>query len=95
MTHFQDQPEFPFLLLFSSCALKELECLGKDLYGAKIILQKYQVRRCPHLKSPVPAAECLLLMLGQTNPHHYFVATQVNIQTRTNSQTLSFFNKPA
>lgn len=64
--------------LFSSCALKELETLGKELYGARIILQKFQSRRCAHLKDPVPASECLLSMLGETNPHNYFVATQVN-----------------
>ncbi|XP_042362117.1 rRNA-processing protein UTP23 homolog [Plectropomus leopardus] len=63
-------------LCTTSCALKELETLGKELYGAKIILQRFQVRRCPHFKEPVPASECLLSMLGDTNPHHYFVATQ-------------------
>ncbi|KAM6974194.1 rRNA-processing protein UTP23 homolog [Tautogolabrus adspersus] len=63
-------------LCTTNCALKELETLGKELYGAKIILQKYQARRCAHFKSPVPASECLLSMLEETNPHHYFVATQ-------------------
>ncbi|XP_077404708.1 rRNA-processing protein UTP23 homolog [Vanacampus margaritifer] len=63
-------------LCTTNCALKELENLGKDLIGAKIILQRYQVRKCQHLKSPVPASECLLSMLEGTNPHHYFVATQ-------------------
>ncbi|XP_053302070.1 rRNA-processing protein UTP23 homolog [Pleuronectes platessa] len=63
-------------LCTTNCALKELETLGKELYGAKLILQRYQVRNCAHFKSPVPASECLLSMLGETNPHHYFVATQ-------------------
>lgn len=63
--------------VFCSCALKELETLGKDLYGAKLILQRFQVRKCAHFKSPVPASECLLSMLEKTNPHHFFVATQV------------------
>ncbi|XP_029370293.1 rRNA-processing protein UTP23 homolog [Echeneis naucrates] len=63
-------------LCTTSCALKELETLGKDLYGAKIILQRFQVRKCPHFKTPVPASECLLSMLEDTNPHHYFIATQ-------------------
>ncbi|KAM7384526.1 hypothetical protein PAMA_011740 [Pampus argenteus] len=62
-------------LCTTSCALKELESL-KQLYGAKIILQRFQVRRCQHFKNPVPASECLLSMLEKTNPHHYFVATQ-------------------
>ncbi|XP_061738060.1 rRNA-processing protein UTP23 homolog [Nerophis ophidion] len=63
-------------LCTTNCALKELETLGKELYGARVILQRYQVRRCPHFKNPVPASECLLSMLEETNPHHYFVATQ-------------------
>ncbi|XP_054619397.1 rRNA-processing protein UTP23 homolog isoform X2 [Dunckerocampus dactyliophorus] len=63
-------------LCTTNCALKELETLGKELYGAKIILQRYQVRKCPHFKNPVPASECLLSMLEDTNPHHYFIATQ-------------------
>lgn len=63
-------------LCTTNCALKELETLGKELYGAKIILQRFQVRRCAHFKSPVSASECLLSMLEETNPHHYFVATQ-------------------
>lgn len=93
ITHFNDQPESHFLLLLSSCALKELEALGKELYGAKIILQRYQTRKCPHMKSPVPASECLLSLLEETNPHHYFVATQVNIQKHTHIKTLSFLIK--
>uniref|UniRef100_A0A3Q2XLA5 rRNA-processing protein UTP23 homolog n=1 Tax=Hippocampus comes TaxID=109280 RepID=A0A3Q2XLA5_HIPCM len=44
-------------LCTTNCALKELESLGKELVGAKIILQRYQVRKCHHLKSPVPASE--------------------------------------
>lgn len=63
-------------LCTTSCALKELETLGKELYGAKLILQRFQVRKCAHVKNPVPASECLLSMLEETNPHHYFVATQ-------------------
>ncbi|GAA6073450.1 rRNA-processing protein UTP23 homolog [Tachysurus ichikawai] len=62
-------------LCTTKCALKELETLSKDLYGAKLILQRFQVRRCKH-KDPVPASQCLLSMLGQSNAHHYFVATQ-------------------
>ncbi|KAL6099541.1 utp23 [Pungitius sinensis] len=63
-------------LCTTSCALKELETLGGDLYGAKIILQKFQLRSCPHYKKPVPASQCLLSMLRENNPHNYFVATQ-------------------
>ncbi|KAK7138576.1 hypothetical protein R3I93_015879 [Phoxinus phoxinus] len=63
-------------LCTTNCALKELETLPKELYGAKLILQRFQIRRCKHTKDPVPASECLLSMLGETNPHHYFIATQ-------------------
>ncbi|CAN9493001.1 unnamed protein product [Ophioblennius macclurei] len=63
-------------LCTTSCCLKELQTLGSQLYGAKIILQKFQVRRCSHLKTPVSASECLLSLLEDANPHHYFVATQ-------------------
>ncbi|XP_041758923.1 rRNA-processing protein UTP23 homolog [Coregonus clupeaformis] len=62
-------------LCTTNCALKELESL-KDLYGAKLILQRYQVRNCKHFKNPVSASECLLSMMEGTNPHHYIVATQ-------------------
>lgn len=63
--------------VLSSCALKELESLPKELYGAKLILQRFQIRNCKHAKEPVSASQCLLSMLGETNPHHYFIATQV------------------
>ncbi|KAM9494091.1 rRNA-processing protein UTP23 homolog [Clarias gariepinus] len=62
-------------LCTTKCALKELETLSKDLYGAKLILQRFQVRNCRH-KEPVSASQCLLSMLGEKNPHHYFIATQ-------------------
>ncbi|XP_018416354.1 PREDICTED: rRNA-processing protein UTP23 homolog [Nanorana parkeri] len=63
-------------LCTSHCVLKELESLGKELYGAKLIAQRFQVRSCAHSKSPVGASACLLSMIADNNPHHYFVATQ-------------------
>ncbi|XP_021570384.1 rRNA-processing protein UTP23 homolog isoform X2 [Carlito syrichta] len=63
-------------LCTTRCVLKELETLGKDLYGAKLIAQKCQVRNCPHFKNAVSGSECLLSMVEEGNPHHYFVATQ-------------------
>lgn len=57
--------------------LKELETLGKDLYGAKLIAQKCQVRNCSHFKNAVNGSDCLLSMVEDGNPHHYFVASQV------------------
>uniref|UniRef100_A0ABZ3NNK7 UTP23, small subunit processome component n=1 Tax=Rattus norvegicus TaxID=10116 RepID=A0ABZ3NNK7_RAT len=66
-------------LCTTRCVLKELETLGKELYGAKLIAQKCQVRNCPHFKSAVSGSECLLSMVDDGNPHHYFVATQNTI----------------
>ncbi|XP_067888275.1 rRNA-processing protein UTP23 homolog [Heterodontus francisci] len=63
-------------LCTTSCVLKELQSLGKELYGAKLIAQRFQVRNCPHLKNAVDASTCLLSMVENNNLHHYFVATQ-------------------
>lgn len=63
-------------LCTTRCVLKELETLGKDLYGAKLIAQKCQVRNCAHFKNAVSGSECLLSMVEDGNPHHYFLATQ-------------------
>uniref|UniRef100_V9L1Y3 rRNA-processing protein UTP23 homolog n=1 Tax=Callorhinchus milii TaxID=7868 RepID=V9L1Y3_CALMI len=63
-------------LCTTGCVLKELESLGEEVYGAKLIAQRFQVRSCPHFKNPVAASVCLLSMVQNNNPHHYFVATQ-------------------
>lgn len=65
--------------------LKELETLGKDLYGAKLIAQKCQIRNCSHLKNGVSGSECLLSMVEEGNPHHYFVASQVIVLLKPES----------
>ncbi|OPJ83792.1 rRNA-processing protein UTP23 homolog [Patagioenas fasciata] len=58
------------------CVLKELESLGKALYGAKLIAQRFEVRNCSHRKDPVSGLACLLSMVEEGNPHHFFIATQ-------------------
>ncbi|XP_009993668.1 PREDICTED: rRNA-processing protein UTP23 homolog [Chaetura pelagica] len=58
------------------CVLKELESLGKALYGAKLIAQRFQIRVCSHHKDPVSGSACLLSMIEEGNPHHFFIATQ-------------------
>ncbi|GAB0181691.1 rRNA-processing protein UTP23 homolog [Grus americana] len=63
-------------LCTTRCVLKELESLGKALYGAKLIAQRFQVRNCSHHKDPVSGSVCLLSMIEEGNPHHYFIATQ-------------------
>ncbi|XP_014459347.2 rRNA-processing protein UTP23 homolog isoform X1 [Alligator mississippiensis] len=63
-------------LCTTRCVLKELESLGKELYGAKLIAQRFQVRHCSHFEDPVSGSACLLSMIQDGNPHHYFIATQ-------------------
>ncbi|KAM4705705.1 rRNA-processing protein UTP23 homolog [Rhinophrynus dorsalis] len=63
-------------LCTTNCVLKELESLGKELYGAKLIAQRFQVRSCSHFKNPVSGSACLFSMTADNNPHHYFIATQ-------------------
>ncbi|XP_075070086.1 rRNA-processing protein UTP23 homolog [Mixophyes fleayi] len=63
-------------LCTSHCVLKELESLGKELYGAKLVAQRFQVRNCAHFKSPVSGSACLLSLAADGNAHHYFIATQ-------------------
>ncbi|KAJ7338074.1 hypothetical protein JRQ81_010616 [Phrynocephalus forsythii] len=63
-------------LCTTRCVLKELESLGKELYGAKLIAQRFQVRNCSHFKDPVSGSACLLSMIEEGNPHHYFIGTQ-------------------
>ncbi|KAG9478630.1 rRNA-processing protein UTP23 homolog [Eleutherodactylus coqui] len=63
-------------LCTTGCVIKELESLGKELYGAKLIAQRFQVRSCAHLQSPVSGSACLLSMVADDNSHHYFIATQ-------------------
>ncbi|NXP05313.1 UTP23 protein, partial [Thinocorus orbignyianus] len=63
-------------LFTTRCVLKELESLGKALYGAKLIAQRFKLRSCSHHKDPVSGSACLLSMIEEGNPHHFFVATQ-------------------
>ncbi|NWS39997.1 UTP23 protein, partial [Probosciger aterrimus] len=63
-------------LCTTRCVLKELQLLGKALYGAKLIAQSFQVRNCSHHKDLVSGSACLLSMTEEGNPHHFFIATQ-------------------
>lgn len=71
--------------MFFRCVLKELESLGKPLYGAKLIAQRCEVQNCSHRKDPVSGSACLLSMVEEGNPHHFFVATQVNAHGKCNT----------
>ncbi|XP_069710670.1 rRNA-processing protein UTP23 homolog [Phaenicophaeus curvirostris] len=63
-------------LCTTRCVLKELELLGKELYGAKLIAQRFELRNCSHHKDPVSGSACLFSMIQEGNPHHFFIATQ-------------------
>ncbi|XP_064010249.1 rRNA-processing protein UTP23 homolog [Pogoniulus pusillus] len=63
-------------LCTTRCVLKELQSLGKALYGAKLIAQRSEIRNCSHHKDPVSGSACLLSMIEDGNPHHFFIATQ-------------------
>ncbi|XP_058689468.1 rRNA-processing protein UTP23 homolog [Poecile atricapillus] len=63
-------------LCTTRCVIKELESLGKALYGAKLIAQRFHLRNCSHHKNPVSGSTCLLSMIEDGNPHHFFIATQ-------------------
>ncbi|XP_078482001.1 rRNA-processing protein UTP23 homolog [Ciona intestinalis] len=58
------------------CVLAELELLGNEMHGAKMVAQRFQLRSCPHRNSPVPAAECLKSLIKDHESGRYFIATQ-------------------
>jgi len=62
-------------LFTTSCVLAEGEMLGPQLHGALHICKQYKLRKCGH-KEPVPAQQCLQHMIGTTNAHHLFIASQ-------------------
>lgn len=57
------------------CIVEEIRKLGPDFGGALVIARRFESRRCGH-DTPIPAADCLRSMVGETNPHSYLVATQ-------------------
>ncbi|KAK5646038.1 hypothetical protein RI129_004502 [Pyrocoelia pectoralis] len=60
----------------TSCAIIETEKFGKQVAGALVILKNFLVHKCGHESKPVSGAHCLLSMVKEKNPDHYFVATQ-------------------
>jgi len=64
-------------LFTTSCILSEGEVLGHKLHGALHICKQYKVRKCPHSKDqPVSAQQCIQDMIGDSNSHHLFIASQ-------------------
>ena len=62
--------------------LAELDLLGSEMYGAKIVAQRFQLRSCAHKDKPVPASQCLQSLIGEKNDGRYLMATQVHIEYR-------------
>ncbi|CAK8691300.1 rRNA-processing protein UTP23 homolog [Clavelina lepadiformis] len=58
------------------CVLAELDLLGSEMYGAKIVAQRFQLRSCAHKDKPVPASQCLQSLIGEKNDGRYLMATQ-------------------
>ncbi|XP_065674609.1 rRNA-processing protein UTP23 homolog isoform X3 [Hydra vulgaris] len=63
------------LLYTTNCILEEGKSLGPQLYGAVLVCKQFKLRKCNHRK-PVSAQACILSIIGEDNPHHFFVSTQ-------------------
>eukprot|EP00128_Syssomonas_multiformis_P011760 Colp12_sorted_trinity150504_noHs@16202 len=63
-------------LMTTKCVLAELDLLGDQFLGAKLIAKRYEIRRCKHQESPVPATECIASIIGESNEFRYMVASQ-------------------
>lgn len=46
------------------CVIEEGKALGPQLAGAVLIAKRFQLRKCAHHKVAVPAAECIMGMIG-------------------------------
>lgn len=63
-------------LLTTKCVIEEGTALGPQLAGAVLIAKRFQLRKCGHHKGAVPAAECIMNMIGTENKNGFFVASQ-------------------
>eukprot|EP00730_Choanoeca_flexa_P000642 TRINITY_DN10281_c0_g1_i2.p1 TRINITY_DN10281_c0_g1~~TRINITY_DN10281_c0_g1_i2.p1 ORF type:complete len:234 (+),score=33.49 TRINITY_DN10281_c0_g1_i2:71-772(+) len=59
----------------SKCLSSELDAIGEDMLGAKLVLQQFKYRKCKH-KPVKTATRCILDLVGQENINHYIIATQ-------------------
>jgi hypothetical protein len=50
-------------LLTTRCVFTELEALGEDFLGAKLVTKRFQYHKCKH-RGILPAAECVASMIG-------------------------------
>lgn len=63
-------------LFTTACVITEAEALGRDVFGAMLIVKQFKAQKCGHEKEPISAAECLYSMVQNGNLNHYFIATQ-------------------
>lgn len=63
-------------MLTTKCVIEEGTALGPQLAGAVLIAKRFQLRKCGHHKGAVPAAECIMNMIGTENKNGFFVASQ-------------------
>lgn len=63
-------------LLTTRCVIEEGKALGPQLAGAVLIAKRFQLRKCAHHREAVPAAQCIMSMIGTENQNGYFVASQ-------------------
>ncbi|KAH7692226.1 U3 small nucleolar RNA-associated protein 23 [Dioscorea alata] len=64
------------VLLFSSrCVVAELQALGESHSEALNAARQLVIARCDHEKR-VSATACIESIIGESNPEHFFVATQ-------------------
>jgi len=62
-------------LFTTKCILEEGKLLGPQLGGALHICKQYKLRKCGH-KEAMTAQQCIEDMIGESNPLHFFVASQ-------------------
>jgi len=61
-------------LFTTSCIINEGTLLGPQLHGAVLICKQFKLRKCHH-EEPVPAQDCIKTMIGESNKHRLFVAS--------------------
>ncbi|KAK1331995.1 hypothetical protein QTO34_007672 [Cnephaeus nilssonii] len=62
--------------VYQLVCVKRIRNIGTGLIWGKTDCTKMPVRNCSHFKNAVSGSECLLSMVEEGNPHHYFVASQ-------------------
>lgn len=67
----------PCLLVTTPCILHHVKSLGDEFFGAYVASKRYEKRNCRHdEKNPKSPADCILDLVGQSNPFRYMIATQ-------------------